>query len=63
MRIVCAIALLAIATGAARSQDRACKWFQWGFGFFKVEAIGHPDEARATRVLETASAESMARRM
>jgi hypothetical protein len=36
-RIVCAIALLALATGAARSQDRACKWFQWGFGFFKVE--------------------------
>ena len=40
IRLLCAIALVVITNGAGRSQDRACKFARWGFGYYRIEQQG-----------------------
>jgi hypothetical protein len=39
---VSAAALFGFAQGAAQAQDRACKFAEWGYGYYRIEQQGEP---------------------
>ena len=39
---VCAAVLFGLAQGAARAHDRACKFAEWGYGYYRIEQQGEP---------------------
>src|SRR6266545_2979449 len=38
--LLCALALFGIAHDAARSEDRACRFAEWGYSYYRIEQEG-----------------------
>jgi hypothetical protein len=47
-KLICAAALSGTVQGEARAQDRACKFAEWGFGYYRVEQQGEAWTYRLT---------------
>src|SRR5262245_66409819 len=39
-RLLCGAALFGMAQGAARAQDQACKFAEWGYSYYSIEQQG-----------------------